>query len=105
MYAVIEVGSQQYSVKKDDIIEVNKQKLAKGDSVSIDKVLLVADGEKIQVGQPYVKGAKVEVSVLKQSLGEKTLAYKHRRRKNSHWQKGHRVQLTELKIKAIVLSA
>ncbi len=104
MYAVIEVGSKQYSVKKDDTIEVSKQDLAKGDQVSIDKVLLVADGEKVQIGQPYVKGAKVEVEVLKHSLGEKTLAYKHRRRKNSHWQKGHRDQLTELKIKSIVSS-
>jgi large subunit ribosomal protein L21 len=103
MYAVIEVGSKQYSVKKDDIIEVSKQKLTKGDQVSIDKVLLVSDGEKVQIGQPYVKGAKVEVAVLKHSLGEKTLSYKHRRRKNSHWQKGHRDQLTELKVKAIVL--
>ncbi|PIQ87159.1 MAG: 50S ribosomal protein L21 [Candidatus Omnitrophica bacterium CG11_big_fil_rev_8_21_14_0_20_43_6] len=105
MYAVIEVGSKQYSVKKDDIIEVNKQKLAKGDQVSIDKVLLVSDGDKIEVGQPYVKGAKVEVSVLKQSLGEKTTAFKHRRRKNSHWEKGHRAQLTELKVKSIVLGS
>jgi large subunit ribosomal protein L21 len=105
MYAIIEVGSKQYSVKKDDIIEVNKQKLVKGDNVSIEKVLLVSDGEKIEIGQPYVKGAKVEVSVLKQILGEKTTAFKHRRRKNSHWEKGHRAQLTELKIKSIVLGS
>ena len=103
MYAIIEVGSKQYSVAKDDVIEVNKQVVAKGDNISIDKVLLVSDGEKVQVGQPYVPGAKVEATVLKQSLGEKTTAYKHRRRKNSHWEKGHRAQLTELKIKSIVL--
>jgi large subunit ribosomal protein L21 len=103
MYAVIEVGSKQYSVTKDDIIEVNKQVVAKGDNISIDKVLLVSDGKKVEIGQPYVLGAKVEALVLKQSLGEKTTAYKHRRRKNSHWEKGHRAQLTELKIKSIVL--
>ena len=103
MYAIIEVGSKQYSVTKDDIIEVNKQILAKGDNISIDKVLLVSDGKKVQIGQPYVSGAKVEATVLKQILCEKTTAYKHRRRKNSHWEKGHRAQLTELKIKAIVL--
>ena len=103
MYAIIEVGSKQYSVSKDDVIEVNKQVVAKGDNLSIDKVLLVSDGKKVEIGQPYVKGAKVEATVLKQTLGEKTTAYKHRRRKNSHWEKGHRAQLTELKIKAIVL--
>ncbi|MCX5668799.1 MAG: 50S ribosomal protein L21 [Candidatus Omnitrophica bacterium] len=103
MYAIIEVGSKQYSVTKDDIIQVNKQVVAKGDNISIDKVLLVSDGKKVQIGQPYVSGAKVEAVVLKQMLGEKTTAFKHRRRKNSHWEKGHRAQLTELKIKAIVL--
>ena len=105
MYAIIDVGSKQYSVSKDDIIEVNKQAVAKGDKMSIDKVLLVSDGKKVQIGQPYVLGAKVEAVVLKQMLGEKTTAFKHRRRKNSHWEKGHRAQLTELKIKAIVLGA
>jgi large subunit ribosomal protein L21 len=103
MYAIIDVGSKQYSVTKDDIIEVNKQVVAKGDKISIDKVLLVSDGKKVHIGQPYVKGATVEAVVLKQMMGEKTTAYKHRRRKNSHWEKGHRAQLTELKIKAIVL--
>ena len=103
MYAIIEVGSKQYNVTKDDIIEVNKQVAVKGDKISIEKVLLVSDGKKVQIGQPYVLGAKVEAVVLKQTLGEKTTAFKHRRRKNSHWEKGHRVQLTELKIKSIVL--
>lgn len=104
MYAVIEVGSKQYNVKKDDIIEVGKQELAQGGQIDIDKVLLVADGKEIKVGQPYLKGVKVEAAVLKHSLGKKVLSYKHRRRKNSHWQKGHRDQLTQLKIKSIVFS-
>ncbi|MDP2831686.1 MAG: 50S ribosomal protein L21, partial [Candidatus Omnitrophota bacterium] len=104
-YAIIEVGSKQYNVTKDDIIEVNKQVAAKGDDISIDKVLLVSDGKKVEIGQPYVSGANVQAVVVKQMMGEKTTAYKHRRRKNSHWEKGHRAQLTELKIKAIVLSA
>ena len=105
MYAIIELGSKQYSVTKDDVIEVNKQVVVKGDNISIDKVLLVSDGKKVQIGQPYVKGATVEAVVLRQMMGEKTTAFKHRRRKNSHWEKGHRAQLTELKIKAIALSA
>jgi len=105
MYAIIEVGSKQYSVKKDDIIEVNREAVAKGDNIDIDKVLLVSDDQRVEIGQPYVKGAKVKAVVLKQTLGPKTTAYKHRRRKNSHWEKGHRAQLTELKIKSIALGA
>ena len=103
MYAIVEVGAKQYNVKKDDIIEVDKQPVAKGDTIILDKVLLVSKDKKVEIGQPYVKGAKVEAEVLKQVLGEKTTAYKYRRRKNSHWEKGHRPQLTELKIKSIVL--
>lgn len=103
MYAIIEVGSKQYNVKKDDVIEVNKEAAALGDNLIIDKVLLVAKDKKVEIGAPYVKGARVEATVLRQVLGEKTTAFKYRRRKNSHWEKGHRAQLTELKIKSIDL--
>lgn len=105
MYAIIEVGSKQYNVEKDDIIEVNKQVVVKGDNLVIDKVLLVSKDKKVEIGTPYVKGAKVEATVLKQTLGVKTTAYKYKRRKNFHWQKGHRAQLTELKIKSIELGS
>jgi large subunit ribosomal protein L21 len=104
MYAIVDVGSKQYNVTKDDVIEVNKQVVAKGDKINLDKVLLVSDGKKVEIGQPYVKGAHVEAVVVKQMMGEKTTAYKHRRRKNSHWEKGHRAQLTELKNGKIVLA-
>jgi len=103
MYAIVEVGAKQYNVKKDDIIEVNKQAIEKGKSIVLDKVLLVGSSKTIEVGQPYVKGAKVEAVVLAQTKGEKTTAYKYRRRKSWHWEKGHRAQLTELKIKSIDL--
>ncbi len=103
MYAIIEVGSKQYNVKKDDVIQVNKQVAKKGDNIVIDKVLLVAKDKKVEIGTPYVLGAKVEAVVVAQTLGEKTIAYKYRRRKSSHWTKGHRAKLTELKIKAIDL--
>ena len=103
MYAIVEVGAKQYNVKKDDIIEVDKQLVDKGKNITLDKVLLVCSSKTVEIGQPYVKGAKVEALVLGETKGEKTTAYKYRRRKNSHWEKGHRAQLTELKIKSIDL--
>jgi len=103
MYAIVEVGAKQYNVTKDDIIAVDKLSNVKGDTVILDKVLLVSKDKKVEVGQPYVQGAKVEAVLLKQTLGEKTVSFKYRRRKNSRWQKGHRAQLTELKIKSIDL--
>ena len=104
MYAIVEVGAKQYSVKKDDIIEVEKQGTAEGKEIALNKVLLVSKDKKIEVGTPYLKDAKVEALVLKQFRGEKLISYKYRRRKSSHWKKGHRQYLTRLKIKDIILS-
>jgi len=101
MYAIIEVGAKQYSVKKGDVIEVEKQDVAEGKEITLDKVLLTSKEKKIEVGQPYLKGAHVVVEVLKQVKAEKKISFKYRRRKSSHWTKGHRQQLTRIKIKEI----
>jgi large subunit ribosomal protein L21 len=104
MYAVIEVGAQQFSVKKDDIIEVHKQDLKDGKEINLDKVLLVSKDKKVEVGTPYLKDVKVSAQVLGQIKGEKTVSFKYRRRKSSHWTKGHREKLTRIKIKDIVVA-
>ena len=101
MYAIIEVGAKQYTIKKGDIIEVEKQAVKEGQDITLNKVLLVSKDKKVDVGQPYVKEAKVEAEVLKHIKGEKVISFKYRRRKSSHWKKGHRQQLTRLKIKEI----
>jgi len=101
MYAIIEVGAKQYNVAKDDIILVDKQNVKAGKEILLDKVLLVSKDKKVEVGQPYLKGALVTLEVLAQVKGEKTTAFKYRRRKSSHWEKGHRAKLTELKVKSI----
>lgn len=101
MYAVIEVGAKQYLVKKDDIIEVEKQDAEQGKGIKLKNVLLSVQEDNVSVGQPYIKGACVEAEVLKQTKGKKVVSFKYRRRKASHWKKGHRQQLTRLKIKAI----
>ena len=105
MYAIIEVGAKQYSVKKDDIIEVEKQAAQKGKEITLDKVLLVCEDKNVEIGQPYLKGAKVKAIVLNQIKGQKVISYKYRRRKASHRKKGHRQQLTRLKIQEIKLGS
>ncbi len=102
MYAIIEIGAKQYNVKKDDIIEVNKQEVKEGKEIKIDRVLLLSKDKKIEIGQPYLKDAKVNAEVLSQVKGEKLVSFKYRRRKSSHWTKGHREKLTRIKIKDIV---
>ncbi len=101
MYAIIEVGAKQYSVKKDDVLEVEKQEGEKGSELTIDRVLLVSNDKDVQVGTPYVKGAAVKAVVLGALRGDKLISFKYRRRKASHWKKGHRQDLTRIKISEI----
>jgi large subunit ribosomal protein L21 len=104
MYAVVEVGAKQYTIKKGDIFEVEKQVVKEGKEIILDKVLLLSKDKKIEVGQPYIKGAQVSAVVLSQIRGPKKISFKYRRRKSSHWKKGHRQQLTRIKIKEIEIS-
>jgi len=103
MYAVIEVGGKQYKVKPADIIEVEKQEAKSGSAITLDKVLLVSQDKKLEVGQPYLKQAKVQAQVIGDIKAPKVMSFKYKRRKSTHWKKGHRQQLTRLKIKDIVL--
>jgi len=98
MYAIIEVGAKQFMVKKDDIIEARMRMGQEGREVTLEKVLLVSGKDNVEVGQPYVKSAKVKAVVLGYSKDEKAVSFKYRRRKSSHWKKGHRQDLTLLKI-------
>ena len=101
MYAVIEVGAKQYSVVKGDVIKVEKLSAQDDGQVVLDKVLLVVHDDKVEVGTPYLKGASVTATLLTQGKGPKKVSFKYRRRKSSHWSKGHRQQLSVLEIKAI----
>jgi large subunit ribosomal protein L21 len=103
MYAIIEVGAKQYAVKKDDVIDVERLSAQEGKEFTVDKVLLLSKDKKIEIGQPYLKEAKVQAVVVKHFRGAKSVSFKYRRRKSSHWQKGHRQNLTRIKIKEIGL--
>lgn len=98
MYAIIEVGAKQYTVKEGDVIEVEKLEAEDGKKVSIKEVLLCSKDGDVDFGKPYLKGITVEAEVLKQTKAPKLVSYKYRRRKASHWKKGHRQKLTVLKV-------
>jgi len=101
MYAVIEAGGKQYRVEKGEVIDIERQDKEEGQSLSFDEVLLVAAPNNVLIGQPYVKGARVSAEVVKNLRGPKVISYKYRRRKSSHWKKGHRQFLTRIVIKDI----
>ena len=105
MYAIIETGGKQYRLAKDDTIVVERLDQAPGKSVRLDKVLLYADGKKVEIGRPYLKGVKVNCEVLANIRGAKTISFKYKRRKSSRTKIGHRQELTKLKVKEIVYGA
>ena len=104
MYAVIETGSKQYKVAKDDIIYVEKLEAKEGQAIKLDKVLLVKEGNSIHVGTPYLKGAHVNCDVLGIVRDDKIIAYKYKKRKSEKKKIGHRQYTTKLKVKEIEIA-
>ena len=101
MYAVIETGGKQYRVKEGQTLRVEKLGVDVGASVDMDKVLMVANGDDIKIGKPYVDGGKVTATIKSHGRGEKVRIVKFRRRKHSRKTQGHRQSYTELEITGI----
>ena len=98
MYAVVKTGGKQYRVSKDDKIMVESIKAETGSTVYLDKVLLLDNNGNITFGTPTVQGAIVSAEVIKQARGPKLIIFRRKRRKNHRRIKGHRQDLTLLKI-------
>jgi large subunit ribosomal protein L21 len=98
MYAVIETGGKQYRVEPGQKIKIEKLPAEAGATINFENVLMVSNGDKIQIGTPYLKEGKVSASVVSQGRGEKIRIVKHRRRKHSHKEMGHRQYYTEIEI-------
>ena len=101
MYAVIKTGGKQYKVAPGEKLKVETLTADVGATVSFDQVLMIANGDQHKIGAPTVAGGKVTAEVVKQGRGDKIRIIKHRRRKNSHKEQGHRQNYTEVKIKEI----
>ncbi len=103
MYAVIETGGKQYRVEVGTELEVELLDAEPGKTITLDRVLLVADGDESTIGQPLVAGAAVSAEVLRQDRGEKLISFKYRPKARSRVTKGHRQDLLVLRISDIVL--
>lgn len=101
MYAVIETGGKQYRVSSGEKLKVEQLAADIGSQITIDKVLMVADGDKISIGKPLVNGAKVQATVINHGRGEKVKIFKLRRRKHFKKQQGHRQNFTEIQVDQI----
>ena len=100
MYAVIKTGGKQYRVAVGDKLKVESLDAQEGDKVTLDEVLMIGDGDKLQVGTPTLD-ASVEATVLSNGRGKKLRIVKFRRRQNSRTRTGHRQNFTEIEITAI----
>jgi large subunit ribosomal protein L21 len=105
MYAVIETGGKQYTVEYGDELEVELLDAEPGQEINLDRVLLVVDGDNAAIGQPVVADAAVGAKVLRQDRGEKTISFKYRPKARSRVKKGHRQELTVLKITEVRLGS
>ena len=101
MYAVIKTGGKQYRVSEGETLKVEKLEEEPGKKITFDEVLMIADGDKVQVGSPHVAKASVEAKVISQGKGKKVHILKFRRRKHSMKQQGHRQLYTEIRIDRI----
>ncbi|MBA2126528.1 50S ribosomal protein L21 [Hyphomicrobium methylovorum] len=98
MYAVIKTGGKQYRVSKDDLVTIERVAGDAGAKVEFDQVLMVGTGADVKIGGPIVSGAKVVAELVEHSRGPKIIAFKKRRRKNSRRKKGHRQDLSIVRI-------
>jgi large subunit ribosomal protein L21 len=103
MYALFEYKGKQYKAEKDALIQVDKIDAEEGAAIDIDSVLLVSDGDKISVGTPFVKGAKVSAVVENSIRDKKVLVYKYKSKKDYHRLIGHRQEYTNIRVKDITL--
>lgn len=103
MYAIVEVGGQQFKVSKDDEILAPKIAGDVGTTVELDQVMLISDDNGLKVGNPIIEGAQIKASILNFERGKKVIVFKKKRRKGYKVKNGHRQDYSRLKIEDIVV--
>lgn len=101
MYAIVEIAGQQYKVQKDQQLFVHRLEGKEGSKVSFDNVLLTANGDKIEVGAPAIKGVSVSAKIIEHLKGDKVIVFKKKRRKGYKVKNGHRQQFSKIQIETI----
>jgi large subunit ribosomal protein L21 len=103
MYAVLRTGGKQYRVENGAVVDIEKIPGDKGASIKFEEVLLIGDEASVKVGQPLVSGASVNAEIVEQTKGEKQKIFKKIRRHGKQLRKGHRQQLTRVRVQEIIV--
>lgn len=103
MYAIVETGGKQYRVTPGDTFRVEKLPAELGETVALDRVLMVTDDETVSIGSPVLEGAKVLCTVLEQDRAKKVMALRYKAKKNVRVKRGHRQYFTRLRVDSIEL--
>lgn len=101
MYAVIETGGKQFKVSVGDVIRVEKLAPESGKEYKFKNVLILANGNDVKFGAPYVRGVSVKASIIRDGKAKKVIVYKYKSKKGFHKKKGHKQPFTEVRIEAI----
>jgi len=104
MYAIVEIAGQQFKVRKDQQLYVHRLDAEEGSKLDFDRVLLIDNEGKVNVGAPVIDGASVSAKVLKHLKGEKVIVFKKKRRKGYQKKNGHRQYLSQIQIEKIIES-
>jgi large subunit ribosomal protein L21 len=101
MYAVIKTGGKQYRVAQGETLKIESVSGDVGSAITLDKVLMVGDGDKVNVGKPMLNGASVKATIVSHGRGDKVKIFKMKRRKHYQKHQGHRQNYTEIRIDGI----
>lgn len=98
MYAIVQTGGKQFRAEKDEVLIVEKLEGEPGTAIVLEDVLMVCDGDKVKVGSPFVKGAKVRAEIVRQGKAKKIIGFNYKPKKNERKRWGHRQPQTHLKV-------
>ena len=101
MYAIVNINGTQTKVSPDAVVEVPRLKGDPGQKLTFDQVMLVADGDKITIGKPFLKGASLVAEVVEHFRGDKIKIFKYKRRHDFRKRAGHRTDLTRIRVASI----
>jgi large subunit ribosomal protein L21 len=101
IYAIVDVGGRQFKVFPDEVVRIPRISSQVGDSVALERVMLLSNGKNVEIGKPFLEGKTLQAEVVRHGKEKKVIVFKKKRRKNYRRKRGHRQPFTEVRIKDI----